>query len=359
VSVASATDVVRYLLDRNLVSPRAVVDGGLRVEDVSRSHPMFVVTAEGERCYAVKLAGAAGVSHEATVLERLRSLDPGGPLGSRLPAVVVHDEAAGVLVLDSAPDARDLRRHHARGRFSRALAAEAGRALARLHAVPPMALDGIPRVPYLARSTLLHQPDLDTLRTLSEAAVQLTRILQGLDELCAGIDELLAGCSDASVIHGDVRWDNCLALREGHSKGWTGLRLIDWELSGAGDPSVDVGAFMGEYLRAWLQSIPVADPHDPGRLLAQARLPLRRMRPALRAFWQAYAVHAQGTAAELTNRLHRATGFAAVRLLSAALEEAQTLAELRAGALALLSLSQNLLSRPREAAVLLGLGAAA
>src|SRR5918999_181530 len=65
VSDLSASGVVTYLLDRKLLSPRAVVDGGLRVEDVSRSNPVFVVIAEGERCYAVKLAGAAGVTREA------------------------------------------------------------------------------------------------------------------------------------------------------------------------------------------------------------------------------------------------------------------------------------------------------
>ena len=90
------------------------------------------------------------------------------------------------------------------------------------------------------------------------------------------------------MIHGDVRWGNCLALR-GASSRWTRLQLIDWELCGAGDPAFDVGAFLGEYLGAWLRSIPIANPRDAGRLRAHARLPLRRMRPALGAFWDAYA----------------------------------------------------------------------
>ena len=157
------------------------------------------------------------------------------------------------LVLEAAPGARDLVRHHARGRFSRSLAAEAGRSLARLHAVPPEALGGV--APLLPAAPP-HRPDLGGLRTLSGAAIELTRIVQRSDEFCAELDELLASPPPAvAVVHGDVRWGNCIALRQG-SRRWGGLQLVDWELCGTGDPAVDVGAFIGEYLRAWIGSMP-------------------------------------------------------------------------------------------------------
>src|ERR671925_502329 len=159
----------------------------------------------------------------------------------------------------------------------------------------------------------------------------------------------------------DGRSRGCTRFRPAPSTGsgrWTGLQLIDWELCGAGDPGLDIGAFFGEHLRAWLQSIPIVDRRDPGRLLPHARLPLRRMRPALGAFWDAYVRHRGADRAGLTRTLRRATRFAAVRLLTAALEEAQTLTEIRAGVLHLLPLSRNILRRPDEASArLLGLGA--
>jgi aminoglycoside phosphotransferase (APT) family kinase protein len=346
-----AADVAGYLLDRRLIEPRAVVEGGLRIVDSSRLNRVFVVTAAGERCLVLK-AGPR-VAREAAVLERLRVT---GGLARSLPALVAHDPAEGVLVLESARVARDLNGHHARGRFSCALAREAGRALGLLHAVPPTALDGLTHGPYTTWGTQVHRPDLHTLRTLSAAAVELTRIIQGTQELCAELDELLECRLEAAVIHGDVRWDNCLAVR-GATRRWTRLQLIDWELCGAGDPAYDIGAFLGEYLRAWLQSIPIADPRDASRLLAHACLPLERMRPALRAFWAAYALHRRAPPAELRATLLRSTRYAAVRLLMAALEEAQGLSELRSSVLQLLPLSQNILHRPGEAAELLGLGA--
>jgi aminoglycoside phosphotransferase len=357
--VLGLADVAPYLIDRKLLSARAVVDGDLRVEDKSGRGRVFVVTAEGDRSLALKSAGAAGaarVAREAAALERLWSVDAGDGLASFLPAVVAYDSAEGVLILEAAPHARDLRRHHAGGRFSCALATETGRALARLHDIRPAAMNGLERPADLSWSLRLHEPDLDSLRTSSAAALELTRIIQGTDELCAALEELVASWSEDVVIHGDVRWDNCLAWRGTGSDHWTRLQLIDWELCGVGDPGWDIGAFFGEYLRAWLQSIPIADPRNPGWLLAHAGLPLRRMRPALRAFWDAYTRHGTTTAAESGGLLARAVRFAAVRMLSAALEEAQTLTELRVSVLYPLLLSQSILRRPREAADLFGLG---
>ncbi len=359
-SVLDVADVAGYLLQRGLLSPRAVVDGGLRVVDASRFNRVFLVTAERERSYVVKLAGHAGyagVAHEAAVLERLRSLNGSRDLSSHMPAVASYDAAEGVLIIESAPNARDLRDHHARGRFSCVLAREVGRALARLHATPPSALDGIPSPSHATSSTQVHRPDLDTVRTLSAAAVEFIRILQGFDDLCAALDDARASWREDSVIHGDVRWDNCVVWRRSDSDRWTRLHLIDWELSGAGDPGFDIGSFLGEYLIAWAQSVPISDPRDPGRLLPYAGLPLRRMRPAVRAFWEAYTRHRGASAAELSATLHGSMRYVALRLLAAGLEEAQTLAELRASVLSLLSLSHNIVRRPRQAADLLGLGA--
>ena len=95
-------------------------------------------------------------------------------------------------------------------------------------------------------------------------------------------------------------------------------------MAGPGDPAEDVGAFFGEYLRAWLRSIPALNPQEGLLTPALARYPLVRMQPALRAFWEAYARHRGRSTADLSPTLRRATRFAAARLLTAALEEAQT-----------------------------------
>ena len=342
-----AADVAGYLLACGLIHPRAVVRGGLTVDDRSHLNRVFLVAADGERQLVVKVG--AGVAREAAVLERLRAA---ASLAHALPRVVAHDPAEQVLVLEAAPGARDLVRHHARGRFSRALAAEAGRSLARLHALGPGALGGV-AAPRPAAPP--HRPDLDELRTLSGAAIELTRIVQRSGELCADLDELLSGPPPAlAVVHGDVRWGNCIALRRG-TRGWDGLQLVDWERCAAGDPAVDVGAFIGEYLRAWIGSMPVADPRDPGVLRGRAQIPMRRLRPAVQAFWTAYAGHRPESPLAAGETLRRSLRFAGARLLVTALEGAQAVSELRPGLLALLPLSRNVLRRPDQAAALLEL----
>jgi hypothetical protein len=61
--------------------------------------------------------------------------------------------------------------------------------------------------------------------------------------------------------------------------------------------------------------------------------------------------------ADVHGTLRLSTRFAAVRLLTAALEEAQTLSELSPRVLDLVALSQKITQRPREAAELCGLSA--
>ena len=351
-------DIEPYLRERGLISARAVVDGGLRVEDHSRLNRVFLVAAAGERPLMVKLAdepGSPGVAREAAVLERVWSA-ASDELRNFLPAVVEYDGEEGALILEAAPGARDLAHHHARGRFSRTLARQAGRALASVHELDPVVAGRLPHPAEPPAGIRLHQPDLDVLRDMSTAALQLTEVIQRSDEICAGLDELLDSWRSQVTIHGDVRWDNLLAMLGPRRHRWGRLQLIDWEHAAAGDPSLDIGAFLGEYLRAWVQSIPILDSRDPGRLLSHARMPLNRMRPAIRAFWEGYVTHRSCGTADMGPVLQRSVRFAAVRLLTASIEEAQTLGELEPGVLHLVPVSRNLLTRPDDASAhLLGL----
>jgi aminoglycoside phosphotransferase (APT) family kinase protein len=273
-----------------------------------------------------------------------------------LPAVVDYDGEEGALILQAPAGARDLTHHHARGRFSCGLARQAGRALAALHELDPGVAAGLPGRVEPAAGTCLHRLDLEEVHARSTAALELTEVIQRSEELCAGLDELGGSWSPQSTIHGDVRWDNLLTMSPARSHRWTGLQLIDWEHAAPGEPGLDVGAFLGEYLRVWVGSIPIVDPRDPGRLLSQARMPLSSMRPAIHAFWDAYASHRSHATADLNLLRERSVRFAAVRLLSAAMEEAQTHGELEPGVFNLVPVSRNILMHPNEASAhLLGL----
>lgn len=354
-------DVTPYLLERDLISAKAVVEGGLRVVDMSRRNRVFVVTAEGEPGYVVKQPSGpdgAGLRHEALVLERLRAADR--RLAARLPVPISYEPTAGILVLEAARDAQDLRERHARGRFSRDLAAQAGRTLALLHATPPAVLGDQDSPWDPSWSLRVHRPSLKAAQHMTSGACELVSTIQRSDELCAALDELHDSQDDSAVIHGDIRWENVLAARapDVASSRRSRVLLVDWEAAGCGDPSVDLGFFFGEYLHAWQRSVPIVDPKDPGRLLAHSDRPLAHMRPAMSAFWRSYATHSPLTASALGRLLRRATSFAAVRVLMSAFEESLSHHEPRASARFALQLSVNILRRPDEAiAHLLGLSA--
>ena len=77
--------------------------------------------------------------------------------------------------------------------------------------------------------------------------------------------------------------------------------------------------------------MPVADPRDPGTLRGRAQIPLRRLRPAVQAFWTAYAAYRPASPEASGEMLRRSLRFAGVRLLVTAFEGAQAVSELRPG----------------------------
>jgi aminoglycoside phosphotransferase (APT) family kinase protein len=331
-------EVAQYLLDRRLVSPKAIVEGEFRVEDVSRLNRVFLVTARRGGSYIIKAGG--NVAHEAEILRRL-----GDGMRRWLPRVAAVED--GVLVLEAAPGAQDLARCQPTGRYSRTLARECGRALAALHGQPTVGLAGAWNA---AERLRVHDLDLAAMQAMSAGSLEVVRLVQNEDGLAAGLDALVADSTIEALIHGDVRWENCLGLRAGTRR--TRLQLIDWEFAAPGDPAADVGAFLGEYLRVWLGSLSTLSAAASQRSSAE----LARMRPAIRAFWAAYAAGRGVLATPLGRLLRRAVRHAGARLIVAAWEEAQTRADAPPQLHDAVRLGAEFVRRPDEAGVrILGL----
>jgi aminoglycoside phosphotransferase (APT) family kinase protein len=353
----SKSGVVPYLVDAGVIKNTVVADRSLRVTDASRRNHVFLITSDQSPAYVVKQPRSRddlAVAREAAVLRALSSLEAPRDLGGLLPAVIKYDASQQVLVLATEAGARDFRDHYARGRFSIALARACGRALGLLHRLPPDAV-GL-RPPGLTPTWPLswHRPRVQQLFELSAAGFELLRLAQGSQALCEALDDLRASWRAESVIHGDPRWGNWIALPERRSRRRARVLMVDWELAGPGDPCLDVGAFFAEYLASWVDSIPIVDSRHPGGMLRYAARPLDRMQPAIGEFWAAYRMTSGEHAQE--HALSRAVRFAAARLLQAAVEETDTDPELRAHTVCTVQLGVNILERPGEAAArLLGL----
>jgi Ser/Thr protein kinase RdoA (MazF antagonist) len=339
------SDIAHYLLSLGLVKPSDVLQEHLTVVDASRRNCVFVATTRAGPTHVVKQAGprsARTLAHEAAVLRALDMTE----LAGRVPSVVLHDAKAARLVLRTPPGARDWTEHHGGGRFPRTPARMLGRTLGWLHRLPADAVEAPPRGADPMWALTLPEPSHELLLDLSAGAQDLVARLQASRSACERLTELRHSCSDVALVHGDLRWDNCLALAAPGSRRRTRVLLVDWELAGAGPPGFDIGTVLAEYLRLWVGSIPIVEPSDPGRLAARAGHPLRRMRPAIHALWTAY-----GRVNPRRPPLKRVVELAAVRILQTAIERAQGLATASAHVVTLMQLADNMLRHPDAAAL--------
>jgi hypothetical protein len=354
--VLAQEDVARYLLARRLVGPEAVVDGDLAVSDVSSRNRTYRVHSRGGPGYVLKQGvtadAVATVANEANVYERLVRTQSG--VIEHLPRFFGYDPAHGVLVLELVQQAEDLRTMQLRtGHFSAGPAALLGGALGALHRATETAESG-PLTPGVPWVLWLHRPDARLFRDVSSAGLELIRIVQGAAGFSDGFERLRQTCRIGALVHGDVKWDNCLVTSS--TNGREELKLIDWEVASAGDPCWDIGSALSHYLSAWLFSIPVTGAVPAERFPELAVFPLDSMKPALRACWLAYvearALYGPSSMAVLL----RAVQLMGARLVQTAFEAAQMVQQLTSPLILHLQLALNILLRPEEAATqLLGL----
>lgn len=350
-------DVVPYLLAAGLLSSRDVVDGDLVLRDMSRRNAnVQVLDATGTGFFLKRAVGAerrATLRHEAAVYESFWRDPAAEPLRRHLPRLC-HDDDLGVLVLEMRGGARNLREHYARrGRFSRAVAAALGDALAALHRLDggwaaglarPPGMDGVPWV--LSFSSC----DAQAFSEYSDGCIALLRIIQQQPGFAARLEGARAGWSPQCLVHNDVRWDNWVLAPRPDGGGKPDVWLVDWELAGVGDPAWDVGSVFAGYLTLWLLSLPATPDTPPEELPRHARWPLDRMHPAIGAFWSRYVRRRELDAASAAETLLRSVVLAAARVLQTAVEGTQDHPEPTADAVLALQLTENMLARPQDAA---------
>ena len=342
-------DVASWLLERGLLGPEAVLDGDLTIRDASsRNRNYRAETREGPG-YLLKQGltqdAVASVAHEAGVYHQLSQVRSG--LNGHIPRFFGYDPTSAVLVLELVRDAEDLRTLHLRtGRFSAGPAAILGQALGLLHTTPGTP-DGEAAAAPAPWVLWVHRPDARVFRDISAAGLELIRIVQGSAGFPDALNDLRADWTPDALIHGDVKWDNCLvSLGE---DGREELRLIDWESASSGDPGWDIGSALSHYLSFWLFSIPVTGAEPPERFPELAQYPLDAMKPALASCWIAYA-DARGFApAAAAAELVRAVRFAGARLVQTAFEAAQMTQQLTSALILHLQLALNILTRAEEA----------
>jgi thiamine kinase-like enzyme len=358
-------EIVAYLLEHGLAHPRQIVEGDLRVVEVSQRNSNFLVISRHGPSYVIKQGvgadKASTLANEARVYAALWAEGFGAGIVRYLPRLCRYDPQEHIVILELLPQSEDLLERHSRTRrFSRASAAEVGRALAILHRLDNHKwLEQLPNSIPPARPhwvLSIHRPNPADVRKGSSANIRLIEIIQRFPDLCKLLDDLYAGWQSASQvapIHCDVRWSNVIVSDHtaGDGKRAAGyqVKLVDWELARLGDPCWDVGVFLGEYLASWLISTPIAGQNAPSPLLALSKYPLERMHPAIRTFWSTYSRKMGFDTATSQAWLLRSVRYAAAWLIQVAYEQSTSATQMSGNTLSLLQLSLNILRRPGEA----------
>jgi hypothetical protein len=341
-----------------------IVEGDLAWIDSSRrNHNVQIISRQGPSYFLKQgpsLDGNVSVAYEAAVYQFLQSAIGNGELRPYLPRFYGYDPNEQLLIVELLQDSKNLRQYHiGSGRFSTRLAATMGKALGALHHLTrgvEREQDGLflSRLPPWILS--IHQPDLGIFRNFSATSIQLTKMLQQLPEFCGFLNELRLEWRTATLIHHDIKWDNCVVFAPVNSGRTTRLKIVDWELASVGDPCWDVGSFFSEYLSGWLLSIPITDDVSPYQSVQFAHYPLLRMQPAMRAFWRSYVQRMQLDRGTSLQWLLRAVRYAAARLVQTAFEQMQMSVSMTSNVICMLQTSVNILQRPQAAAVhLLGI----
>lgn len=345
-------EVAPYLLSRDLITPRCVVDGNVAILDNSRRNRNYrIISPDG--CYLLKQAVGSDrietLSREAAIYQQLFSGGQKNGIASHLPKFCAYDRDQHILILELIQGAETLREHQQRlSRLSPYAARKAADALVALHRASLTSLESAatPRASVLS----LHQPTLAGYRSVSRAGLQLIEIIQKQKSLTDHLDRLRHEWQPSGFIHGDIRAENFL-IPVPLGRGNRPVKIVDFEFTGTGDTAWDVGSVFAEYLTFWLFSFPLMTGRSLDHFIHLAACPLEKIQPSLRAFWAQYKRCMVLDGLKSDQFLLRAVKFSALRLFVMAFEVAPALSSVNTYVLSLVQVGMNILAGPEKAAV--------
>ena len=146
------------------------------------------------------------------------------------------------------------------------------------------------------------------------------RLYQRFPSLNQSVLELYAQIQPSCTIHNDLTLDNFIVDRqlnldspqiESHQ-----IKIIDWERAKWGDPAVDLGMVVAEYVGGiWLGNLIVDRELDIATILRLATFPLETFIPSLRAFIQSYLRQFPQIVVHRPNFIQRVVQFAGMGIL--------------------------------------------
>jgi Ser/Thr protein kinase RdoA (MazF antagonist) len=328
----TVTSLPHYLVNRGSLRAADLLDQQVTIAEAGRRNRNFHVQCSRTPGLFVKQVKAmhaelqSTVWREALTLRLSRENAAFAAVAAHAPRLVDYDERRHTLTTELIPHGENLNDFHRRaGMYPVDVAERTGAALASLHAagsrmLADPAAAAFPRaLPWVF--SILANIDT-TIGAAPDGIKAFVRELERTPEIALALADLAFTWRPTVMMHGDVKWDNVIALGGDAAPGGDGVRdvrLVDWELCDAGEPLWDIAGALTAYLGFWLFTVP-GDPSqpEPAVMLAHAPQPVESLHPAVRALWQTYcrdaAMPADGDSGATFLRLMRMVGVRFVQL---------------------------------------------
>ena len=346
----SEAGIVRYLVDHAIVDRKDVVDGNFVAIPSFRQHRNFRIRAGEGAGFFVKQPGAqgpvgpVGLMREAGFYWLVATRPPFSALADVIPRYVRYDPGRAILVLEAAEGVASHRRQSLEKGFPPAIGTAVGRALAAVHRIGRDDAGGAGAIVAEEPPWALSILEADRQGGLPQnAGTQFALGVIGRHEAFARqLARLRAGWRPERLIHGDFKWDNCLI--EGEDSAAPAVRIVDWEMAAWGDPAWDAGSLIQDYVSQGILASPLPPQAPPAAVAAASDQAMAAIRPAVAAFWSAYAP------THNPDFLRRSIAYAGARVLQTCVETLAVSGAVTPNIAALLQLSHQMLERPDAAA---------
>ena len=351
----TASNLAPNLIARGLITAQSVVDGDFTLIEVGRRNRNFKVLSKKAPGLFVKQVKSTAADATATwqrevAFYQLVSSQPAFAAFSGIVPKLVDANAANFsLTVELLPDAENFTEYHARvNDYPTSVAEAIGRGLGGYHSRAASIVSVATAVPLFPRQipwilNIVYPGD--PLPQFGALGQQFVSLLQQYPEVLPHLTMVRQEWVYDSLIHGDMKWDNCLVFRR--DDGTEDVRVVDWELADVGDAAWDAGSIIASYLTYWLFTIPPNQ--TPEQALMESQTRLARLRPGLAAFWRSYT-DTRGLHGEVSRRyLRKCVRFGAAKMIQMAFEYVVNFQQVNTNVASMVYIGRNIFQEAERA----------
>ncbi len=355
----TATNLVHYLLSNACLSTQQVVDGDCQIIEAGRRNRNYKVKIDADAGLFVKQireydAMSISTMQREIYCYRMVQAEPFSALKEMMPRFIYADTERHCLILELFTQAQNLNELQLHNQVmpdwvGSLLGASIGACHKQISAYAFTATDiqNFPRsLPWVFN---FHHSSLQSKTPLSGGVQQLAQLIRQHPDLQQALHQLTLNWQYNSLIHGDIKWENCMLISKAGEA--PQLKLIDWELVDYGDNCWDIAGVLQSFLSSWIFTMPLHQAMPIADYLKNSGLPLEKMHGVIKNFWRAYQQSAALTKQQSHYQLLLSIRYCAARLIQTAYEIIYHSAQLSPQATTLLQVSQNIFQQPHAAAI--------